>query len=75
MAELIAYLRAQRAELLEAMRTDLAADRDIHSWVPLLAQIQAALQAAAAVMEERAGPPQMRDNATSLASENAPERP
>ena len=53
MAELIAHLRALRAELAETMAHELAADRGIHSWLPLLAQVQVALLAIEAVEKER----------------------
>ena len=75
MPELIAHLRVVRAELVEAMAGAFAAEGDWHVWLALLVQVQTAIQACQAVMEERAGPPQMRDNDSSLASENAPERP
>ena len=53
MPELIAHLRAQRTQLIERMAAELAADRGIHSWLPLLADIHAAVQAVEAVMSER----------------------
>ncbi len=72
MPELIAHLRAQRAELVERMAAELEADRDIHSWLPLLADIHAAVQAVEAVMSERAGPARTQQNGTSRATESAP---
>ena len=45
MAELIAKLRAMRAELVEAMTDDLAAEGAWHTWLPLLAQVETAIQA------------------------------
>ena len=53
MAELITHLRAMRAELVETMASELDADRGIHSWLPLLADIHATIQAVEAVMSER----------------------
>ena len=52
MAELAARLRAMRAELVETMAGALAADGDWHAWLPLLAQVQAAIQAVEAVMND-----------------------
>ncbi len=52
MTELAARLRAMRAELVERMASELAADRGIHSWLPLLAQVETAIQAVEAVVEE-----------------------
>ena len=52
MPELAAHLRDLRAELTATMASELAADRGIHSWLPLLAQVEAAIQAVEAVMEE-----------------------
>ena len=52
MPELIARLRAQRADLVELMASELQADGDWHAWLSLLAQVQVALQAIEAVMEE-----------------------
>ena len=75
MTELAAHLRALRTELVERMARELDADSDWAAWLALLATVETAIQAVEAVMEERAGPPPMRDNASSLASENAPERP
>ena len=45
MPELISHLRAMRVELVETMLAELAADRGIHSWLPLLAQVETAIQA------------------------------
>ena len=75
MLELAAHLRAQRADLVERMANALAADGDWHGWLGLLAQVQVALQAVEAVVEERTEPPRTHDTGTSHASENAPERP
>ena len=52
MPELATHLKTLRAELVETMARELAADRGIHSWLSLLAQVQGALQAVEAVMEE-----------------------
>ncbi len=52
MPELIARLRALRAELVENMAGALAADDNWHTWLPLLAQVETAIQAIEAVMEE-----------------------
>ena len=52
MAELIAHLRALRAELVGTMAGALAADGDWHSWVPLLAQTETALKAVEAIAGE-----------------------
>ncbi len=57
MAELAARLRAMRAELVETMAGELAADGDWHAWLPLLAQVETAIQAVEAVAEEREGLP------------------
>ncbi len=76
MPELIERLRAMRAELVETMASELAADGGWHVWPPLLARVQGAIQAVEAVMGEReTGPTRTHDNGTSLATENAPERP
>ena len=53
MVELAARLRALRAELVERMVSDLAADGNWLAWTPLLVQIETALQAVEAVMSER----------------------
>ena len=53
MPDLATHLRALRAELVETMAAELDADRGIHSWLPLLANIHAAVQAVEAVMSER----------------------
>ena len=53
MSELIERLQAMRSELVESMAAELDADRDIHSWLPLLADIHAAVQAVETVAEER----------------------
>ena len=52
MSELGARLRALRAELAATMATELAADRDWHAWLRSLAQIETAVQAVEAVVEE-----------------------
>ena len=52
MPDLAPRLRAMRAELVETMARELAADGDWCCWLPLLAQIEAGLQAVEAVMEE-----------------------
>ncbi len=75
MPELIAELRALRSELVETMAREITAEGDWHAWLPLLAQVEAAIRAVEAVMEERAGPARKHDNANSRAAENAPERP
>ncbi len=69
MPELATRLRTMRAELVETMAGALAGDGDWHAWLPLLAQVQGAIQAVEAVMEERAGP------TLTHASEGTPERP
>ncbi len=76
MAELAAHLRALRAELVETMAGALAGHGDWHAWLPLLAHVQGAIQAVEAVMGEReTEPARTQANATSRATENAPERP
>ena len=52
MPELAAHLRSLRAELVETMADALAADRDWHAWLPLLAQVETAIRAVEAVVEE-----------------------
>ena len=52
MPELIARLRAMRVEMVEQMAGALAADGDWWAWLPLLAQVETALQAIEAVVEE-----------------------
>ena len=49
MHELITRLRAMRAELAETMARDLAAEGDWHAWLPLLTQVETAIQAVVAV--------------------------
>ena len=49
MDELIARLKTQRAELVETMAKDLAAEENWGTWLPLLAQVQAAIRAVEAV--------------------------
>ncbi len=68
MPELATHLRIMHAELVETMASALAADGDWHAWLPLLAQVQGAIQAVEAVMRER-------ETVTSHASEGTPERP
>ena len=77
MLELIERLRAMRAELVEAMASELTADGDWHVSLPLLARVQGAIQAVEAVMGEREnGPTRTQENAAnSRATENVPERP
>ena len=45
MAELAACLRALRAELVDTMANELVVEGDWHAWLPLLAQVEAAIQA------------------------------
>ena len=52
MAELATRLQALRAELVETMAGALAAEGDWHAWLPLLAQIETAIRAVEAVVEE-----------------------
>ncbi len=52
MPELAAHLRTLRADLVETMAAELAADGNWLTWMPLLAEVQVALQAVEAVMEE-----------------------
>ena len=54
MSELIAHLRVLRANLVERMTSELAADGNWLAWVSLLAEIETALQAVEAVVEEGA---------------------
>ena len=54
MPELAAHLRSLRAELVETMVAELAADGDWHGWLGLLATVETAIQAVEAVIEERA---------------------
>ena len=75
MPELAAHLRALRAELVETMVAELAADGDRHGWLGLLATVETAIQAVEAVIEERGGPPRTHDNASSRATKIAPETP
>ncbi len=75
MPELATRLRIMRAELVETMASELAADGDWHVWLPLLAQIEVAIQAVEAVMREREiGPPRTQQNATCVATETTPEQ-
>ena len=50
--ELADYLRTMRADLVTRMAADLAAGCDVHSWLATLAQVQTAITAVEAVMEE-----------------------
>ena len=52
MPELAARLRVLRAELVETMASELAADGNWLAWVSLLAEIETAIQACQATMEE-----------------------
>ena len=52
MPELAARLRTMRAELVETMASALAADGDWAAWLPLLAQVETALQAVEVGMAE-----------------------
>ena len=52
MIKLADHLRTMRAELVATTAAELATGRDVHSWLPLLAQIQTALVAVEAVVEE-----------------------
>ena len=54
MPELAARLRALRADLVETMAGELTADGNWQTWMSLLAQVEAAIQAVEAVMEEGA---------------------
>ena len=58
MPELIARLRAMRADLVEQMADRLEHEGDWHAWLSLLAQVEAAIQAVEAVAREetRGGP-------------------
>ena len=49
MPELISHLKAIRADLCNRMANELAAEGDWHAWLPLLARIETAIQAVAAV--------------------------
>ena len=53
MLELITSLKTQRAELVATMANEIAAEGAWHAWLPLLAQVEAAIRAVEAVMEER----------------------
>ncbi len=52
MPELATRLRIMRAELVETMASELAADGDWHAWLPLLAQVEVTLRAVEAVAKE-----------------------
>ncbi len=76
MPELATCLRIMRAELVETMAGALAGDGDWHAWLPLLAQVQGAIQAVEAVMGVcETGPSRTQEDAISVATENAPEKP
>ena len=50
---LLARLKARRGEIVQAMTAGMDTDPpDEHSWTPLLAQIEGAIQAAEAVLKE-----------------------
>ena len=49
MTELADHLRVMRGDLVTRMAADLEAGGDIHSWLPVLAQIHAAVEAVEAV--------------------------
>ena len=75
MLELITRLKTQRAELVATMTRAIAAEEDWHCWIALLAQIETAIQAVEAVMEERGWPARTHDNVSSRATENGPISP
>ena len=50
MPELIVHLRALRVELVERMASELAADANWHTWIPVLAEVETALRAVETVM-------------------------
>ena len=52
MSELLAHLRAMRAELVATMAREITAEGDWHAWLPLLAQVETAIQAVGAVESE-----------------------
>ena len=52
MTELLDRLKAMRAELVATMDRELAAEGDWLCWLPLLAQVETAIRAVEAVMEE-----------------------
>ena len=49
MPELIERLQTMRANLVEQMANEIAADGDWHAWLPLLAQVQVCIQAVEAL--------------------------
>ena len=53
MTELAARLRAMRAELVETIVAELAAEGDWHAWLPLLAQVETAIRAVEAELRSR----------------------
>ena len=75
MTELAFHLRAMRADLVNRMGAELAADGAWQVWLPLLATVETAIQAVEAVIEERGGPPRTQENASCHATKIAPERP
>ena len=54
MPELATCLRALRSELVGTMASALAAEGNWHAWLPLLAEVETAIQAVETVMEEGA---------------------
>ena len=52
MPELAARLRDLRADLVERMAAELATDGAWLAWLPLLGQVETAIQAVEAVMKE-----------------------
>ena len=55
MSELIERLQTMRAGLVGQMAVSLEHEENWHTWLPLLAQVEAAIQAVEAVMEEGEG--------------------
>ena len=55
------------------MASALVGDGDWHAWLPLLAQVEIAIQAVEAVMgEHENGPARTQENASSHAMKNGP---
>ena len=52
MPELNTHLRTMRAELVETMANELAAEGNWYAWLPLLAQVETAIRAVEAVESE-----------------------
>ncbi len=76
MPELAVHLCALRARLVETMASALVGDGDWHAWLPLLAQVEIAIQAVEAVMgEHENGPVRTHGNGTSHAKLNGPKQP